>query len=170
MPTATGLGKRATRSSISCPSADNRSASAAEVRRTNSSMSAPAMKFSGFPEKNATACTLVSSASAAKQAMNSSFTAREITLTGWPSRSSTTVAMPSLTSHVSAGATRDDGGASVATTGAPGPSRIPSHPARRRKSIRTARRGASSHSIASSRGDRRSRRTGGRSQSIRPSR
>src|SRR5438445_459085 len=138
MPTAIGLGKRAKRSSMSCPSAESRSASAAELSVRNSSISAPAMKFSALPEKNATAFTLGSPASAAKQARNSSFTAREMTLTGWLLRSSTTVAIPSAMPQVTAGAVRA-GGAIVAISAAPAPWRIPCRPARTRRSSRTAR-------------------------------
>jgi len=58
-------------------------------------MSAPAMKLSFFPEKNATAFTAGSFPSSSKVAMNSSFTAREMTLTGWSWQSSVTTAMPS---------------------------------------------------------------------------
>src|SRR6184192_2809843 len=74
MPTAIGLGKRATRPSISWPSVESRSASAAVVSRTNSSMSAPAMKFSGFPEKKATARTAASCSNASNVASRSCFT------------------------------------------------------------------------------------------------
>ena len=103
MPTATGFGKRAMRSIISCPSAASRSASAALPIVTNSSMSAPAMKFSGLPENTAIARTAGSCSSAVKVAMNSSFTARENLLTGESFRSNVTMATPSASSHVSAG-------------------------------------------------------------------
>src|SRR3989454_592299 len=141
IPTATGLGKRATRPSISCPSAESCSASEAVVSRTNSSMSAPAMKFSGFPEKNATARTAVSCSSASNVASRSCFTAAESLLTGSPFRSKVTTATPaSASSQVSA--------APGAISGAPAPWRSPYRPVRKSTADRTARPAGPSRSLA----------------------
>src|SRR6266702_760182 len=130
MPTAIGLGKRATRSSSSCPASDRRSASAALVTRTNSSISAPAMKLSRLPEKNAAAGTAASRSSTSNVARTSCFTACEILLTGSPFRSKTTTEQPS-TSLQGSGGPREEGkggeegeeGGEGGISGAPAPSR-----------------------------------------------
>src|SRR5207249_8363447 len=60
------------------------------------------MKLSGFPEKNATACTARSRSSDSNVPRKSFFTAREILLTGSPFKSSATTAIPSTSSQVRA--------------------------------------------------------------------
>src|SRR5206468_3861174 len=76
----------------------SRSASAAVVSRTHSSMSAPAMKFSGFPEKKATARTAASCSNASNGASRSCLTTAESLLTVSFLKSETTTAIPSSTS------------------------------------------------------------------------
>src|SRR5260370_891904 len=109
MPTAMGLPRSATRLISSCPSAESRSASAALVRETNSSMSAPAMKLSALPENRATALTLASRASPSSAERNSAFTAAAMVVTGLPGTSSGTAGPDRALQKLRAGIDGGDG-------------------------------------------------------------
>src|SRR5687767_7661697 len=102
MAATTGVRKFSSRSSRACPSRLADSACAAVRHSRNSSMSAPAMKESGFPLIRTAALMDGSDSSRWKSAMNSFLTAREMMFRGALGRSKTTIPTPSSTVRLSA--------------------------------------------------------------------
>src|SRR4051794_21595098 len=94
MAATIGLWEVSTRLTVSCPSKLRRSAASWLVRAVNSSISAPAMKLSGFPEMRTTPRVLESSRRRISRASISTLTAAVSLLTGSPGKSKVMTAMP----------------------------------------------------------------------------
>jgi hypothetical protein len=93
---------RSIRSITACPLRLSASPSLAELMVVNCWMSAPAMKFSGFPDMNTTALTVESRSTRSRSAVNSSTTAWPSVFTDSSGTSRVMTAMPLSTPRESA--------------------------------------------------------------------